>query len=129
MFAAIALHVADETLTGFLPFYNNLVHDLRIRLGFFPMPTFSFGLWLGGLIALIVAGFAISPLIGRGGRPARRLTTVIGILMIFNAVGHMAGSAYAGRLLPGFRSSPVLLLASVYAVWRGLHRANWTRDS
>jgi len=128
MFAAIALHVADEALTDFLPFYNGLVHDLRLRLGFFPMPTFSFGLWLGGLIALIVAGFGISPLIGRGGRPARIVATLIGVLMIFNAGGHKVGSIFAGRLLPGFRSSPLLFLASAYMVWRGLHRQNWGGD-
>ena len=41
MTTAIAVHVFDEAMTGFLPFYNSSVAALRERLGFFPAPTFS----------------------------------------------------------------------------------------
>jgi hypothetical protein len=40
--AALAVHVADEALTGFLDFYNPLIRQLRNRPGFWPMPTFTF---------------------------------------------------------------------------------------
>lgn len=53
LMTAIALHVADEAFTGFLPFYNQSVTDLKLRLGYFPMPTFDHELWLGELIVLI----------------------------------------------------------------------------
>jgi hypothetical protein len=29
--SAVALHVLDEALTGFLPFYNQTVAELRLR--------------------------------------------------------------------------------------------------
>jgi len=40
---AIGLHVFDEAMTNFLPTYNQIVLDLRRKLGFFPFPTFSKG--------------------------------------------------------------------------------------
>ena len=51
---ALALHVADEALTGFLSFYNPMVESLRSRFGWWPMPTFEFGPWLGGLIVAVI---------------------------------------------------------------------------
>ena len=38
--AALALHVTDEALTGFLAVYNPTVVALRERLGYWPMPIF-----------------------------------------------------------------------------------------
>lgn len=119
MITAVLVHVLDETVSGFLPFYNNLVFDLKNDLGFFPMPTFSFGIWLGGLIIVIIVCFSLTPIVRRGGRLIRTLTTLLGILMVLNALGHIIGSIYLGRLLPGFWSSPFLLLTAVYVVVRG----------
>lgn len=39
MVSAVGIHVFDEAMTGFLPFYNELVIELRTRLGFFPAPS------------------------------------------------------------------------------------------
>jgi hypothetical protein len=50
MWMALALHVTDEALTGFLSIYNPTILALRARFGFWPMPTFEFGEWLTGLI-------------------------------------------------------------------------------
>ena len=119
---ALAVHVLDEALTDFLHFYNPLVRDLKETLGFFPMPTFTFGIWLGGLIGLVIVGFALTPLVNRGGRIIRRFTMAFGIIMVLNALGHMLGSLFVGRLLPGFWSSPLLLVAALYAVIVGLRR-------
>ena len=118
MSSAIALHVADETITGFLPFYNNLVENLRAKLGFFPAPTFSFGIWFGGLITGIFLCFGFTIFIARGGRLNRWIATILGGLMTFNALGHLSGSLYYGKVLPGASSSPLLLLASLYMVFR-----------
>jgi len=123
MISAIAVHVFDETVTDFLLFYNELALNLRGGVGFFPLPTFSFGAWLGGLIAAIIICFALTPLVSRGGRFIRVLTTVLGMLMVANALGHMLGSVYLGRLLPGFWSSPFLLVAAVFVVIRGFSDA------
>jgi len=127
LMAAIGLHVFDETLTDFLPFYNGVVLELRQRLGFFPMPTFSFPLWLGGLIFLVTVGFCFTPIIAKGGNWLRIIAIILGILMILNALNHMLGSVYLGRILPGFWSSPLLLAASIFVVLRGLKKASWQK--
>ncbi len=120
MVTALALHVFDEAITGFLPFYNEVVLGLRERLGFFPMPSFTFPEWIGGLVTLICACYLLTPVVAGGGRAIRALTTVFGILMIGNALGHLLGSLYLGRVLPGFWSSPLLLPAAVWVVVRGI---------
>jgi hypothetical protein len=127
MVTSIAVHILDEALTDFLPFYNQLVFDLRGRFQFLPLPTFSFGLWLGGLVLAVAVGFAITPIVDRGGRFIRIATGVLGLLMIANACGHMIGSVYVGRILPGFWSSPILLLAAVFVVVRAWSRSYWVR--
>jgi hypothetical protein len=38
--------------------------------------------------------------------------------MLANALGHLGGSAYFGRRLPGFWSSPVLMAASLWMLQR-----------
>lgn len=124
MVSAVALHVIDEASHHFLPFYNQLVLNLRNQLGFFPAPTFSFAVWIGGLTAAIIIGFAVTPIIGRGGKIIRVVATALGILMIINALGHIIGSLYFGRLIPGFWSSPVLLLTAAYMTFRGF-RGGW----
>jgi hypothetical protein len=35
---ALALHVTDEALTGFLPVYNGIVRTIRKRYGWAPFP-------------------------------------------------------------------------------------------
>jgi hypothetical protein len=119
MISAIGLHVFDEVVTHFLSFYNELALNLRESVGFSLMPTFTFGAWLGGLIIAIIICFALTPLVIRGGRFIRAFATLLGILMVVNALGHMIGSAYLGRLLPGFWSSPILLVTAVFVVVRG----------
>ncbi|MEW5924537.1 MAG: HXXEE domain-containing protein [Candidatus Zixiibacteriota bacterium] len=119
MVAAFAVHVADEMIHDFLPFYNSLVISLRARWGFFPMPTFSFDIWLGGLIAAVIIGFLIAPIVRRGRSFIRKITMVLGFIMIANALAHLLGSLFYGYLLPGFWSSPILLPAAIFVVWRG----------
>ncbi len=114
--SAVALHVLNETVTGFLPFYNQSVLNLRAKLGFFPFPVFSFGLWLGGLIAVILICYLLTPFVTRGGRVIRIITIVPGILMVINALSHILGSLYLGKIVPGTLSSPVLLASAVYYI-------------
>jgi hypothetical protein len=125
MMVAIALHVFDEAVTAFLPFYNQVVLNLRESIGFFPMPTFSFSIWLSGLIIMIVVGFAITPAIARGKKAMKILTTTLGVLMILNACSHMIGSIYMGRLLPGFWSSPLLFVSAGLVVVCNFSRVSW----
>lgn len=121
--SALALHVLDEALNDFLGFYNPLVRGLKERFGFWPMPEFSFGVWIGGLAAVVLLGFLVIPLVRRRSKPVRRFTNTLGVLMILNGLGHMVGSIYLGRILPGFWSSPLLIAASVWVVVRGFSQS------
>jgi hypothetical protein len=118
MVTAVGVHVIDEALTGFLAFYNPLVLSMRQRFGFFPMPIFTFPVWIAGLTLAVLIGFALTPAVARGGRVIRVVCGSLSVLMIGNACGHMLGSVYFGRLLPGFWSSPFLLAASVWMLVR-----------
>ena len=120
---ALAAHVTDEALTGFLPVYNATIIGLRQRMAWFPAPTFTFGVWLWGLIAVVVLLLCASPLFFRGVRWIRIPACLFAALMIVNAFGHTAGTIFGRtfvasvtfpRPMPGFYSSPLLLLTSVY---------------
>ena len=110
----LALHVADEALTGFLPLWNSLVESARDTYGWVPLPTFDFDIWLGGLVIGIAVLLGLSPLVFAGRSYLRPLAYFLGVLMVFNAVAHIGASFYWGRLAPGVISSPVLLLAAIY---------------
>jgi hypothetical protein len=120
--AALAVHVVDEALTGFLDFYNPLVLELRASLGWFPMPTFTRGVWLAGLALLVVTLAALGPAVRRGLTGTRIASWIFGAIMLLNGLGHLLGSLYFRRWLPGATSAPLLLVASVM-----LARATWAR--
>src|SRR5262250_2488832 len=65
---ALALHVTDEALTGFLSIYNPTVVSLRRKLGFWPMPTFEFRGWITGLTLLVIALALLFPFVYRNAR-------------------------------------------------------------
>jgi hypothetical protein len=111
--AALALHVLDEALTGFLDFYNPLVLQLRESLGFWPMPTFTFGVWLSGLVALVVILTVLTPAVRGGATGTRLVSWVLAVIMLGNGIAHLAGSVYYRRWLPGATSAPLLLVASI----------------
>jgi hypothetical protein len=110
--AGLALHVLDEALTGFLEFYNPLVLAVRARIGWFPMPTFTFGPWLAGLIAGIVILALLAPAVRRGARGTWLASWLFSGVMFPNGLGHLLGSLYFHQWLPGTTTAPLLLLAS-----------------
>lgn len=110
---ALAVHVVDEATTGFLAVYNPLVLSIRSRIAWFPMPTFTFGIWLGGLIGVIVALALLTPVVRRGSIAIRIACVVFAVIMFLNGLGHLGGSAYFGRWLPGATSAPLLLAGSL----------------
>ncbi len=111
---ALAVHVTDEALTDFLSVYNPAVHALRARIPWLPLPTFSFGVWLAGLALGIAVLFALSPLAFRGNKGITRVALPFSALMIGNGLGHLGGSIYLARLLPGVCSSPFLIAAAAF---------------
>ena len=110
---ALAGHVLDEALTDFLTVYNPAVESLRQSLPWLPLPTFTFGTWITGLVVAIFILAALAPLTRSGPRWMRVLSRVYGGLMVLNALGHLGGSLLLGRWLPGVVSSPFLLAAAV----------------
>jgi len=119
---ALGLHVLDEATTGFLDFYNPLILRARSRWAWFPMPTFTFRVWLFGLILLVVGLSLVGPLVRRGAAGTRAASGFLSAIMILNGMGHLLGSVYYARWLPGTTSAPLLLLASML-----LARQTWRR--
>jgi len=123
---AFALHVFDEASTGFLAVYNPTVIAMRERWGWFPMPTFQFREWLVGLLVGVTVCFALTPLAARGARWMRPLAWVYAVIHFSNAIGHTLGtilghtvaSVTFPRPAPGFYSSPLLLIGSVWLMVR-----------
>jgi hypothetical protein len=120
MVSALALHVLDEAATGFLPFYNDAVRRLREAYSFFPVPTFTVSAWIAGLVLAITVALALTWSVIRGGTRIRIVTTVLAAIMVANASGHLLGSVYLGRVLPGSWSSPFLLAAALWMLRRGI---------
>jgi len=125
MWVALAVHVTDEALTGFLAVYNPTVLAMRSKLGFWPMPTFEFREWLIGLTAGVLLLALLSPYAFANTRWIRPIFYFVVIVTgILNALGHTLGtilghtvsSVSFPRPAPGFYSSPLLLIVSIYAL-------------
>lgn len=110
---ALAVHVADEALTGFLEFYNPLVLSIRSVIPWFPMPTFTEAVWLTGLSGAVLALAALGPAVRRGAVGTRVASWAFSIVMLMNGAAHLVGSGYFQRWLPGATSAPLLLVASL----------------
>lgn len=119
--ASLALHVADEAFTNFPSVYNPAVRIIRSYLPFIPLPTFSFSVWLSGLIVGVIVLFSLSPFAFRDSRLMVPLSYFFGILMLGNGLMHIGSSSYMGRLMPGIYSSPFLLVCSLYLL-TAVHR-------
>ncbi len=111
---ALALHVWDEAAHDFLSVYNPMVASIRERVPFLPLPTFSFHMWLTGLIVAVLIMLSASVFAFRGARWFRPLCYALAILMIANGLMHAAGSIYSGKAMPGVYSSPVLIASSIW---------------
>jgi hypothetical protein len=122
---ALAAHVTDEALTGFLNVYNPTVMAMRARYSWFPMPVFGFREWLTGLICLVVILLLLTPFAMRGSRWMRPLAYFLAVIMILNGLGHTLGTVFGrtvstvqfARPMPGFWSSPLLLGAGGYLLY------------
>jgi len=123
---AFVLHVVDEALTGFLSVYNPTVMALRDGAPWLPLPTFTFELWLSGLILANVGLLLLSPYAFRGARWMRPIAYGFAVIMFLNGMVHTAGtiagqtvaSVRFARTMPGFYSSPFLIAAAIYLLSR-----------
>ena len=115
---ALAVHVTDEALTGFLELWNPMVLRLRESIPWSPFPTFSFSIWLGGLTVLVLALFLLLPFAAAGAAWLRPSAYLYGAIMLLNGFGHLAASVVLGRRAPGVSSAPLLIAASVWLLRR-----------
>ncbi|HEY6270649.1 MAG TPA: hypothetical protein VIX19_01510 [Terriglobales bacterium] len=122
---ALAVHVIDEAVTGFLRVYNPTVLAFRPEGWWFP-PTFEFREWLLGLILAVLSALTLSPFFFHGYRWVRPLGYLLALVAgILNALGHITGTILGhtvstvgfSRPMPGFYSSPILLAAAVYLLF------------
>ena len=111
---ALAIHVVDEALNDFLSVYNPAVRAIRARFSFLPLPTFTFPVWLGGLITVTILLFALSPAAFRGEPVMRPAAYVFGVVMAGNGLLHLGGSVYMRKAMPGVYSAPLIVAAAVY---------------
>ena len=109
---AFAVHVADESLTGFLDLWNPFVESVRGRVVWSPLPTLSFAEWLTGLVILLTVLAALSGAAFRGLMWMRPVSYVFASIMMLNGLGHLAGSLYLGRPVPGVYSAPLLIVGA-----------------
>jgi hypothetical protein len=112
---ALAVHVADEAAHDFLSVYNPVVRAVRRQLPFLPLPTFSFLVWISGLLLGIALLLALSPWVWRGDYWLRLVAWPLAIIVgIANALLHIGASAWCRRSMPGTLSAPLLLIAGIY---------------
>ncbi len=111
---SLGAHVVDEAVTGFLDVYNPIVRSLRERLVWFPMPIFSFEVWITGLCALVVVLLALAPLAFRRSPVLRMVSYPYAAIMLLNGAGHLIGSLYLQRWAPGATTAPLLIVASLW---------------
>src|SRR5467141_2553733 len=111
---AFAIHVADEALTDFLSVYNPTVRAIRARFPILLLPTFTFRVWLTGLMLAVVVLASLTPFAFRGAGWMRPVALAFGLIMAGNGLLHLVGSLYMKKAMPGVYSAPLILGAAVY---------------
>lgn len=90
------------------------------------MPVFEYGEWLAGLIVANLVLLTLAPFAFRGARWLRPIAYAFAAVMLLNGVGQTLGTIFGrtvslihfARPMPGFYSSPTLLAASIYMLFR-----------
>lgn len=118
---ALALHVLDEAVHDFLALYNPTVEEIRRRVPFLMLPTFTFRSWITGLALGIGVLLALSPFAFRRARWLRPIALVLAVFMVLNGCLHVIGSLVMGRLIAGTLSAPFLVAAAL-SLWVAAHR-------
>ncbi|UCG26985.1 MAG: hypothetical protein JSV24_08390 [Bacteroidales bacterium] len=118
--SVFALHVIDEAVFDFLPFYNSFVTNAKEKLSFFPFPNFTFALWLSGLIAVIIILFVLSKFAYRITGWIIKVSVIYGIIMFINGILHFVASVYFSKPIGGVYSSPLLIIGSIYLLWHAV---------
>ncbi|MFH1501478.1 MAG: HXXEE domain-containing protein [Candidatus Eisenbacteria bacterium] len=113
---ALALHVAEEIGSGFLPAYNLAIESMRELVPFATLPHLSLTVWLAASIGFVALLALLTPLAYRGVRGMRTLMLWVIGLELANVIGHAGGSVLAGRMLPGTYSTAAMAAACAFAI-------------
>jgi|SRR5829696_7131945 len=110
---ALAIHIADEALTGFLNRYNPIFRAIREQYPQLLLPIFTFEIWLSLLIFAVVMLTAASYFVWTGRWAMRPISHVFAVFMLVNGLLHIGHSIYMREFMPGVYTSPLLLAASI----------------
>ena len=117
MCGVLAVHVADEALTGWLDWYNPTVLAIReqypYRLLEILLPAFTFEIFLSLLIFAVVSLTTASYFVWKGRWAMRPISHVFAVVMLLNGLLHITHSFYMRKLMPGVYTSPLLLATSI----------------
>jgi hypothetical protein len=119
---AFAANFVEEALRGFLGYYNATVLTLYGDISWFPRIDISSRSWFVGSILIIAALLTLTPLAYRNPWRLRSLAFFLAGMMLLEGMGHILATtrgrivapAYFDGASPGFYTSPLLLMASVY---------------
>ena len=123
---SFAANILDDALNDFLGYYNATVLALYGHFSWFPRVDLGYQEWLVGMIAADAALLVLTPWAYRNSLLLRPIAYACSAIMLLDGLGiifasllgrtvpsvHFTGSA------PGFYSSPLLLLASAFLLWR-----------
>ena len=109
----LAIHIADEALSGFLEWYNPTVLAMREKYPRFLLPIFTFDVWIALMIFAVVALTAVSYFVWKGRWAMRPISHIFAVFMLTNGLLHIAHSLYMREFMPGVYTSPLLLAASI----------------
>ncbi|HZN06558.1 MAG TPA: hypothetical protein VFB65_07220, partial [Pyrinomonadaceae bacterium] len=101
---ALAIHVADEALTGFLELYNPTVRAIREQYPLLPLPTFTFETWLSLLIFAAAMLIASSFFVWKGRWAMRPISYAFAGFMLLNGFLHIVVSLYMREFVSGVYS-------------------------
>ena len=113
---ALAVHVADEALTGFLDMSNPTVRALREKYPLLFGPTLSFEISLSLLILAVIMLSAASFFVWKGRWAMRPISHVFAVFMLANGLLHIGVSIYMREFVSGVYTSPLLIAAAVVLI-------------
>ena len=114
------MHVIDEAIFNFLPFYNSVVMNAKEKFSFFPFPDFTYQTWLSGLIILLIILYFLSIFAFQLKRWIIFSSLFFSVIMFLNGVLHIVASIYFNRPIGGVYSSPILIIASILLLWHAI---------
>jgi hypothetical protein len=123
---SFATNILDEALNDFLGYYNATVLTLYGHFSWFPRIDLNFRQWLVGMILADALLLLLTPLAYRNSVYLRPQAYAFGVIMVLFGCGTVFASLF-GRtvpsvhftgMAPGTYSSPLILAASVYLLWR-----------